>query len=377
VAPEPAERRANGGRGDERAPVREVDAPRRAREDEGRFARRLALVAGAAVALAVLYVARHALVLIYLAVLLAVALSPVVRLVERRALRPVGRVRLPRTLAILLVYVAILCGVAGMLALVITPITTQAAQLADDLPALLDRAQHWLLAHGVIQHRIGWHDVIARARAEGVLGTITSTGVGAVGAVFAVVALVFLTFYLLVESRMLFEELLRFVPARRRDTLRHAAPIVTHKVSAWLGGHVLLGLIMAATAAVALGLLGVPYFYVIAVLSFVGEFFPYVGPLLAALPGILIALSMSWSMALWVGLFFLVQQQLENHVLVPQIFERQVGLSAVTVIIAILIGGELLGILGIILAVPSAAIIQVALDELVLAPEREPAPTSR
>ena len=134
-------------------------------------------------------------------------------------------------------------------------------------------------------------------------------------------------------------------------------------MSAWLGGQLLLGAIIGGTSAIALWLLGVPFFYVLALISGVGELIPVVGPIFAAIPAVLVASSVSVNKALLVIVFFVIQQQLENHILVPKIMARQVGVSAVTVIIALLIGGKLLGILGAILAVPSAAIIQVLFNE--------------
>ena len=115
--------------------------------------------------------------------------------------------------------------------------------------------------------------------------------------------------------------------------------------------------------AIGLWLLGIPFFYVLALISGVGELIPVVGPILAAIPAVIVASTVSLNKAILVILFFIVQQQFENHVLVPKIMERQVGVSAVTVIIALLIGGKLLGIPGAILAVPSAAILQVLFTE--------------
>jgi predicted PurR-regulated permease PerM len=134
-----------------------------------------------------------------------------------------------------------------------------------------------------------------------------------------------------------------------------------------VGGQLLLAGIIGGSAAVGLWLLGVPYFYVLALIAGIGEMIPVVGPILAAIPAVAVALSVSPSLALFVGLFFLVQQQFENHLLVPKLMERQVGISAVVVIVALLIGGSLLGIVGAILAVPTAAILQVLFEEL--APE--------
>jgi predicted PurR-regulated permease PerM len=139
---------------------------------------------------------------------------------------------------------------------------------------------------------------------------------------------------------------------------------VTAKVSAWLGGQLLLAAIIGATAAIGLFLMGVPFFYVLALIAALGEMIPIVGPILSALPAIAVALSVNPALALGVIAFFLAQQQLENHVLVPRIMQRQVGISAVFVIVALLLGGSLLGIIGAILAVPTAAILQVLFEEL-------------
>ncbi len=145
---------------------------------------------------------------------------------------------------------------------------------------------------------------------------------------------------------------------------------MTTKVSAWLGGQLLLAAIIGSTAALGLWLLGVPYFYVLALVAAVGEMIPVIGPLIAAIPAILVAFTVSPAVALGVAIFFVIQQQVENHVLVPKIMERQVGVSAVIVIVSLLLGGSLLGIAGAILAVPTAAILQVLFEELV--PEATP-----
>ena len=136
------------------------------------------------------------------------------------------------------------------------------------------------------------------------------------------------------------------------------------KVSAWLGGQLLLAGVIGTTSAIGLWALGIPFFYVLALLSAVGEMIPVVGPILAAIPAIAVASTVSMKTVLFVVIFFVLQQQLENHILVPKIMSRQVGVSAVTVIVALLIGGSLLGIVGAILAVPTAAILQVVAAEL-------------
>jgi predicted PurR-regulated permease PerM len=104
---------------------------------------------------------------------------------------------------------------------------------------------------------------------------------------------------------------------------------------------------------------------VLALLSAVGEMIPVVGPILSAIPAIAVASTVSMQKVLFVVIFFVLQQQLENHVLVPKIMSRQGRGQSVTVIVALLIGGSLLGIVGAILAVPTAAILQVVAAELI------------
>jgi predicted PurR-regulated permease PerM len=182
--------------------------------------------------------------------------------------------------------------------------------------------------------------------------------------VFGFLTILILTFYLLVEAGQLRTSLLQLFPPMRRARVDAISREITVKVSAWLGGQLVLGGIIGATSALGLWLLGVPFFYVLALIAGIGELIPVVGPILSAIPAIAVASSISLKTMLFVIVFFVVQQQIENHVLVPKVMARQVGVSAVTVILALLIGGKLLGILGAILAVPTAAILQVLFSEL-------------
>ena len=104
---------------------------------------------------------------------------------------------------------------------------------------------------------------------------------------------------------------------------------MTSKVSAWLGGQILLSFVIGVTAAIGLYLIGVPYFYVLALICAFGELIPVVGPILAAVPAVIVALTISPQKAVIVVVYFAAQQFIENNFLVPRIMERQVGVSAV------------------------------------------------
>jgi len=122
---------------------------------------------------------------------------------------------------------------------------------------------------------------------------------------------------------------------------------------------------MGTFAAVGLGLMGVPYFYVVALVAAVGETIPIIGPIIGGLSAVAVALTVSPRLALTVGIYFLVLHQLEANILVPKIMEKRVGVSPVTVMVALLVGGSLWGLIGAILAIPTAAILSVIVSELI------------
>jgi predicted PurR-regulated permease PerM len=325
----------------------------------------VALTSLAVLVLWAMYLVRDVLLLIYISGLLAIGFGPLVRAIENQTLVPVGTHRLPRWLAILVVYLAIV-GVLTLLGLmVVPPLLAQARGLLQELPNLLERAQSILIEYGVLNNPITLEDAVRRAPTPGdAVGTITTAVTGVVSGIAGFVTILILTFYLLIESATISEGFARLFPRAERPRVRDVSRQISDKVSAWLNGQLILAGTIGVSAAIGLYLLGVPYFYVLAFIAALGELIPVVGPIFAAVPGVIVAFTVSPRTGFFVLIFFIIQQQVENHLLVPKVMERQVGVSAVTVIVALLIGGSLLGIVGAILAVPSAAIIQVVLQEL-------------
>lgn len=319
----------------------------------------------AAIALWVLYSARQAVLTIYVSVVLAIGLSPLVRIIERQRLRPLAA-RVPRWAAILSIYVLIVGVLVGSGFVFLPALTRQARALVNQLPALIERGRAFLLAQGIQPPDLSVNSLLQQMpSAPDVAGTIAYTTFELLGGAFGIIAILGLSFYLLIESADLFAAMLRVFPREQRPTIRLAAGQIAAKVSSWLAMQAMLAILIGTTTAIVLSLLGIPYPYVLALAAAIGELVPIIGPLLAAVPGIIIAATVSWQLALAVGVFYLLQQQLENHVLVPKLMGDRVGLSAVAVIVALLIGGSLLGVLGVILAIPTAAIVQVVLQHAV------------
>ena len=315
-----------------------------------------------------LYLARHALLLIYVSALVATGLGPVVNAIERRRHGRATRRRVPRWLAILTIYFTLIGILVGMGMVVVPPLVSQARELSTQIPQKLHEAQQWLIDRGWLTREVSVQEAVERAPTKtDAVGAVIAAVTGVVGGVIGCVTILILAFYLLLNAEDLISTFVRLFPAGERARVADACHRVSRKVSAWLLGQMLLGGIVASTAAIGLYLMGVPYFYVLALLAGAGELVPMVGPVLAAVPAIAVALTVSPTLALAVIVFYIAQQQLESHVLVPNVMQRRVGVNAVFVVIALLIGGSVFGVVGAILAVPTAAIIRVLLEEL--APE--------
>src|SRR5262249_47435887 len=179
----------------------------------------VAVVVPAAALAWALYLARQVLVLIYVSVLLAIGFSPLVRLIERQSVLQVGT-RVPRWLAILIVYLAILGVLAAIAFVVVPPFVTQAREFARHVPELVDRAERWSVVLGFLSERVPWGQIVQQARGGGdVAGTVVSTFWGLFGGMLGVVSVVILPFYLLIDPDSVFPAIVGLFPAERRARL--------------------------------------------------------------------------------------------------------------------------------------------------------------
>ena len=311
------------------------------------------------------YLARGVILVVYVAALVAIGISPLVIAIERRENALTGN-RVPRWLAILSIYLVIIGALVGIGMLVVPPLIAQARDLWTELPELLHRGQQFLIDRGLLTRELSVQEAVEKAPGTGgdAFEAVLRGLWGVVGGLFGLVTILILAFYFLLDSDVIVNSFVRIFPRGQRRRVDQACRRVTTKVSAWLGGQLFLAGVIGGSAALALWLMGVPYFYVLALIAAVGELIPIVGPLLSAIPAIAVAATVSWPLALGVTIFYVAQQQFENHVLVPKVMSRQVGISAAVVIVALMLGGSLMGIVGAILAVPSAAILHVLFEEL-------------
>ncbi|PIR28067.1 hypothetical protein COV39_01045 [Candidatus Berkelbacteria bacterium CG11_big_fil_rev_8_21_14_0_20_40_23] len=294
-------------------------------------------------------------ILFFIVLVLVAALSPVVDFWSKK---------INRALATSLVYLLILACLVLIGFVIIPPVATQVRSLSYDLP---------YLSKQIFPVFGAWRDVIdfstqsltsLASQLQTVSSSIYSTTVGFIGGVVGVFTVLVLTFYLLLEEQGAKNFLHKYLPIQNRETYIEIMQKVGLKMGAWMRGQLFLALVVGVIDFAGLIIIGVPYALTLAVWAGLTEIIPYIGPVLGAIPAIIIALTISPIQGLLVLIFFIVVQQVESNFLVPKIMQKAVGLSPVIIILVLLIGGKLAGILGIILAVPVAATIGVFVQEL-------------
>jgi predicted PurR-regulated permease PerM len=302
----------------------------------------------------------------------ALVLNPLVRMLER--------VRVPRGLAILAVYVGGVAALVGIGLLLSDPISTQISKFQDDVPHLVKQAnkdlvqlQNWLNDRGINVHiqRQGQtalqtlqKDVLKRS--SDILSFSRDLLQQAVTLGFDLVLTLVLSIYMLAYGKQIGDLARRIVPDGDGTPEDDYPLLIQRAVFGYVRGQVLFSLIMGASAALALTILGVigifPEGERLGVFfgAFYGlmEFIPYIGPIIGPIPAILVALFNSPISAVWVTAVFIGLQQLEGHFVAPQVFRLSLRINPILIILSLLIGFELYGIIGSLVALPIAAIIR-------------------
>jgi predicted PurR-regulated permease PerM len=324
----------------------------------------LTIIAGAVVAVIAWTVVErflHIIILLLAGFLMAFLLGPVVDRLERT--------RMPRIVAILLVYLVIIGTVAAAIVLLIGPLTAQLQDLNETLPALVGTnggapsgIDIFFKEHGIpldvagLQSRLGEY---VSGAGTSLLGGTLGIVAGLVSFVTDVFLILAITFYLLLDGRSMHSRALRLLPASAREKWFFVEAALNRVLGGYIRGQILVALTVGIAAGAGSALLGVHYALVIGLLAFLFEFIPLVGPVLGMVPAVLIALFQSPGLALWVVIYFIILQQVESNVIVPRVSGHAVGLHPLGVLLALLAGVELGGLGGALLAVPVAGVLYV------------------
>jgi predicted PurR-regulated permease PerM len=303
------------------------------------------------------------LLLVFLAILLAAGLEPIVGWLRERL--PIGRAG-----TIIVVYVLFFLSVIVLAFLVVPASINQAERIIADLPPLFDEAREWaadVRPAALATSLTALIDSVAKAfeaNGEPNPDDVVEVGTAVAEAGVALMTLLALVFFWLVEHARLQRYVLAFLPADRRPGAREAWNDIETRLGLWVRGQLILMATIGAATGIAYTLLGLPGALLLAVIAALTEAIPIIGPLLGAIPAVLVAATVSPELALLVAGIYVVIQTVEGNVLVPMVMRNTIGISPLLVIVSLLIGGSVGGLVGAFLAVPIAASLEIILSRL-------------
>jgi len=335
----------------------------------------LGIVLATLAVLTFFYLAWHIVTWILVAVFLALALNPAVKKFEQRGMR--------RGYASAAVFLLALAAIVGLGFLVLPPLVRQVTDFIQAVPDLVDDLTAGRGPLGFLERDYHIVDRIRSAIEDngvgGVLG-VTAPAVAVAQSLFSViigvVAIAFLTYFMLLDGPRMVERFYAFLPATARPRWERVGNEIYRTVGGYVTGNILISVIAGLAAMVALFAVGSSYSVALAVVVAILDLIPLAGATMAAvIVSTVIFVELGWVKGVIIIVFFLLYQQLENHVLQPIIYGRTVQLSPLVVLISVLIGAELAGILGALAAIPVAGIVQAVGRELLrYRSEAAPAP---
>lgn len=309
-----------------------------------------------------LFLLKEVILIFYIALILAAAIDPWADIAERN--------KLPRGLAVIVIY-ALLIGVFSLsFTLLVGPLTAQFQELISNFPAIWQKLSQLFLSFQSYSIEHGFYKQIESAvkglnfnlgeEAGGLLAFTRNV----VKSFFSFFIILVLTFFLVISKNFFKESLKSVVPASHQPFLSQLFSKIQEKIGRWARGQIFLCFIIFILVYLGLLILGIKYSLVLAIFAGLTEFIPYLGPITGAIPAVIIALFQSPIKALWVIILYVIIQWLENNILVPKVMQKAVGLNPVFSILALLTGAKLAGIVGLILAIPTATIISVIIQNL-------------
>jgi predicted PurR-regulated permease PerM len=324
------------------------------------------VVVGVAILLYLLWQVRKPISWMLIAIFLAVALS-----------RPVNWLasRMRRGFAITIVYLGLLLIPILLIAAIVPPVITEANNFADNVPTYANDVTDFVQKNKTLRDLNKDYNITGQLEKEaqklpnrlgGAAGTLRDVGLGIVNSVFALITILVLTAFLLGSGRGWIDGLIASRPPEQRDRLRRSLDNIASAVGGYVAGALTIALIAGVATYIVLAILGVPFKGPLAVLAGLFSLIPLVGATIAAVLIGLVTLFEDFPTAtiIWT-IWAIVYQQLENHLLQPQIQKRTVKVHPLITILAVLCGGTLLGVLGAIVAIPIAASIQILFREYV------------
>ena len=313
----------------------------------------------------------HVVFILFIAIVVGTVIRPVVAWLHHRGL--------PRIAGVLLVYLLLLVLLTGFLLLLFPLIVEQGTKIAAALPAHYQSLRQWIVHYpNQLSERLNeiLPDKLPSLSPAPQTGQEMMASAGqafhyvalAARVIFMAIVILVLALYWALDGPRIIQSFLLLVPQERRESISQLISAMEIKVGFFIAGQGVLCLVIGIMSLVAYLLIGLPNALVLAVVAGVLEAVPMIGPLVGAIPAALVALSIAPVKLLWVVIATVAIQQLENNLLVPRVMRKAVGVNPFVTILAIFAFGSLFGIVGGLMAIPMAAIIQLLLDHFVFHP---------
>jgi predicted PurR-regulated permease PerM len=314
-------------------------------------------------ALYLLWLVRSVVELFCIAVFLAVAMGPGVDAIQRR-------LRLPRPLSIVSMYLAVAAAIVGIGLLVVPPIVTQVEQFSSDIPGYLDD----LRANKTFRKYDDKYDITKKLRKQAetlpnrlgdAAGALRDITVGVFSALVQLITVLTMTFLLLLDGRRIAGFLLRLRGPEREQRFRTIALDIYRSTAGYVAGNLIISVIAGVVSYVTMTILDVPFAVPLAVLVAFLDLIPLVGATIGAVAvGVVTAFNDFPTATIIWAIVSIVYQQVENNLIQPLVYRRTVSVAPLIVIVSILVGSSLLGVLGALVAIPVAAAVQIVLRDL-------------
>ncbi len=299
----------------------------------------------------------HVIGLLVVAAFFAVVLTPPVDFLVRHRIR--------RSMATLIVFVIGIAAFAGMMFLFIRPIVNEVNKFVDDFPQMVDDAkagrgaighlvQRYNIDQYVQEHQASFQKALRNSAAPAldVARSVANT-------IFALVTVVVLTFLMVLEGPKVTAGFLNMLKPSVRARVSAVATDCAKAMTGYVAGNLIISVIAGVATFAFLAIVGVPFAGVLGLWVAFADLIPLVGATLGAIPAVLVAFLHSPAAGIATIVFYIVYQQFENHVLQTTVMSRSVDMNPLTVLISVLVGVQLFGILGALLAIPAAGVIQV------------------
>jgi len=309
-----------------------------------------------------LFYLRQIIFIIFISVIVALIMNPAVDKMKER--------KIPRVIGTLILFSIVLATIGLFFYVIVPPLAKEMSQLAAQFPVYINNLSinYSVISEQQIDNRLSEpiQEILTEASKslKNAASAAFSGILGLLGGLISAILIAVISFYFVVEEKGVEKFVRAVIPYNFQPRALKIIKKIEVKLGRWFVGQIFLGVIVGFITFLALSIIGVPYAVVLGVIAGFLELIPYLGPTLASIPAIIIAFTVSPFLALLTLILYFLIQEIENYVIVPKVMEKSVGLHPIVIIIAILVGGQFAGIMGVILSVPIATIISIILEDL-------------